>query len=228
MSRCQKIGRLLRDAMEFLLYPRGARCVCCGDMRGRKDDIFCPECRNAYMPMYDSAQWNNFRGVERMYSACRYRAPALDAVKAFKFSGNGYAGAFMAEEMIKAAREMGLPAMDAVVPVPLHKKRLRERGFNQSDILAEALAKELQTSKEDWLVRVKNTRKQSTLPMEERAANIADAFRAAEACKGKTILLVDDVCTSGATGHACAKALRAAGARQVELFVFADATPKQI
>ena len=134
----------------------------------------------------------------------------------------------MAEEMVKAAREMGLPAMDAVVPVPLHKKRLRERGFNQSDVLAEALAKELQTPKEDWLVRVKNTRKQSMLPMEERAANIADAFQAVKSCKGKSILLVDDVCTSGATGHACAKALRAAGARHVELFVFADATPKQI
>lgn len=225
--RMPAVLRNLIDALAEMLFPRGAVCVCCGDLRGQAEGIFCPDCAAKYKPRYDSIQLNNFRGVERLYSATRYSSPASDAVKAFKFHHNGEAGRFMAAEMVRAAEQLGLPAPDAVVPVPLHWIRQYTRGFNQSETLAKALAKELGAPMRLFLRRKKYTRMQSTLPAEKRSSNIQNAFAAKGSCEGMSILLVDDVCTTGATGHACAAALRSAGAAQVELFVFADATRRK-
>ncbi len=215
------------SALGSLLYPQGAVCVCCGDMRGQEEGIFCPDCAAKYKPLYDSVQLGSRQGVERVYSACRYTSPASDAVKAFKFNHNGDAGRFMAQEMIRSARELGLPAPDAVVPVPLHWKRQYSRGFNQSMILARSLARSLDAPVMNLLKRRRNTKMQSTLNPEERLSNIRGAFTARRSCRGLSILLVDDVCTTGATANACAAALKQAGAGEVELFVFADAMPRR-
>ncbi len=111
-----------------------------------------------------------------------------------------------------------------VVPVPLHVARLRRRGFNQSAVLARYLARTL-----DWplalrlLVRTRDTPSQTALSARARAANVAGAFavRDPSAARERAFLLVDDVWTSGATARAAASALRAAGARHVDVVTFA-------
>jgi len=111
-----------------------------------------------------------------------------------------------------------------VVPVPLHPSRLAERGFNQSSLLARRVARHLGAPFAPLaLTRARDTPKQATLDREARLANVAGAFRAREAARvrGRAVLLVDDVSTTGATLDACSRALRAAGAAAVAVAVLA-------
>lgn len=106
-----------------------------------------------------------------------------------------------------------LTGADAVVPVPLHRRRLRERGFNQADDLARALGLPVLHA----LRRVRATPAQVGLPAERRRDNVRDAFDISTQTirRGSTIVLVDDVATTGATLEACARVLRRAGAAEV-------------
>jgi len=101
--------------------------------------------------------------------------------------------------------------------VPLHPKRERERGYNQSALLASQVAERLHIPQDNAVLRrTRVTQQQATLGYADRATNMRDAFSAdAERARGKVIVLVDDVCTSGATLSSCAAALRAAGAKHI-------------
>ena len=107
-----------------------------------------------------------------------------------------------------------LNAIDGIVPVPLHRDRLRERGYNQAGLLASCFAEEADTPfLEKAIVRVDATISQVGLSREERAGNVLGKFKAdPELVEGKSLLLIDDVFTTGATMRACAEAMRDAGA----------------
>jgi ComF family protein len=106
---------------------------------------------------------------------------------------------------------------DVLIPVPLHPRRLRERGYNQASLLALELGKLISLPVvEDTLVRVRDAVPQArTGSAIERRRNVQDAFACHKGLEGRQILLVDDVCTTGATLDACASALKAAGATSV-------------
>ena len=114
-------------------------------------------------------------------------------------------------------------SVDAVVPVPLHPKRLRERGYNQAELLAREVAKTLDLPMEANAVeRVSHGPPQArSRALEERGASVQGAFEARARVDGRRILLVDDVCTTGATLDACAQALKAGGAACVWGLTFA-------
>src|ERR671917_2472613 len=103
---------------------------------------------------------------------------------------------------------------DAVVPVPLHRSRLRKRGFNQAELLAGGVAEKINAPVSGTLQVVRRMRDQVELTAAGRRANVAGAFRARSRVRGR-VLLVDDVFTTGATMSACAEALVRAGAREV-------------
>ncbi|HPA25457.1 MAG TPA: ComF family protein [bacterium] len=103
-----------------------------------------------------------------------------------------------------------------LMPVPLHKKRLTWRGFNQAELLVNVLAQKLNMKTEDgFLKRIKNTQAQAKLNSKKRAKNIVNAFVVSKDVRGQEILLVDDVITTGATMNECAKVLKQAGAKTV-------------
>ena len=107
-------------------------------------------------------------------------------------------------------------AADLVLPVPLHRSRLRQRGYNQSTLLAKALSKGLGLPcDESALVRTRDTGPQVGLNREERVLNVQGCFRCSAPVEGKSILLVDDVATTGSTLSACGQVLRQAGATSV-------------
>jgi len=111
-----------------------------------------------------------------------------------------------------------------IVPVPLHIKKLRQRGFNQSAILARALKKKWRIPLNYFLLkRAKFTLTQTGLDKKEREKNIKGAFEVTSAkdVKDKNIILVDDVYTTGATVNECAKTLRKAGAKDVAILTLA-------
>lgn len=120
-------------------------------------------------------------------------------------------GAFVADHI----RLRGIAA-ETVVPVPLHGGRLRERGYNQAELLARVVAKELDLDLcPDGLSRVRATTPQVSARRDDRRRNVAGAFQATRRFEGQRVVLMDDVSTTGATFAACAEALREAGALEV-------------
>jgi ComF family protein len=122
----------------------------------------------------------------------------------------------LARALGRMMREHGrdvIEAADIVVPVPLHRRRARQRGFNQAD----DLAREIGLPVVDALRRVRATPSQTDLPAARRHANVRDAFalRRGVDLRGLRVLIVDDVCTTGATIEACARVLRRGGAVEV-------------
>jgi ComF family protein len=119
-----------------------------------------------------------------------------------------------------------MAAPDAIVPIPLHRTRLYERGYNQSTMLAEGLSDALDVPLHtDWLTRPRATRSQTHLSRADRWANVATAFdvTAPDEVDGASLLIVDDIITTGSTAVAAAAALKEAGAARVTLCALAFA-----
>jgi len=164
-------------------------------------------------------------------SVCAFGGPASAIVHALKYGG----WTALAEPVAQRIAALSLPRdvrdeADLVVPVPLSATRLRERGYNQAALIAEALARRTgRRCLSESLVRTRSTRTQTSLHPSERRANVAGAFAVAAphraALQGAHVLLVDDVWTTGATAVACTEALIAAGARVVSALTFARTLP---
>ena len=115
-------------------------------------------------------------------------------------------------------------AFDAVVPVPMSRKKERRRGYNQAELLARALARRIDVRCEMLLAKKSDGPTQSLLPRDARAANVRHAFRASRKSKSKSLLLIDDICTTGETLRACANELLRAGAERVCAITLAKAS----
>lgn len=159
------------------------------------------------------------------------RAPGVfdgalrEAIHALKFRARralaAPLGALMAD---CAATDAQLRSAQVVVPVPLHRGRLRERGFNQSELLARKVAERMGLPlTADLLIRCQPTQAQSGLALEDRKRNVRGAFVASRQINGSTVLLVDDVISTGSTASECAKALRQVGAARVVVLAAAIA-----
>jgi ComF family protein len=151
--------------------------------------------------------------------------PARQLVHRLKYSDRGELAGPMGRWMARAGADI-LAGADALAPVPLHALRLWTRRFNQAAALAHAVGRETGAPCEPFLLtRVKATQSQVGLSRAQRADNVQGAFKAGPEAqarlKGRRIVLVDDVLTSGATANAAARALLRGGAAQVDLLVFA-------
>jgi len=146
-------------------------------------------------------------------------------VHAFKYGDRLDLAPLLGGWMARAGAEL-LDGADALVPVPLHWRRLWTRRFNQSAALAAAISRHCGVAvAHGALRRVKATQQQVGLSRSERAGNVQGAFRVAPGAKaeiaGRRLILIDDVLTSGATADACARALMRAGAAEVDVLVLA-------
>jgi ComF family protein len=144
----------------------------------------------------------------------RYEFPCDGLVQALKYRARLALAGFFARSL--AARTM--PEVDLIVPMPLHPKRLAERGFNQALEIARHLGRPIAPR---GVLRVKHTPPQTELPYEERAKNVRGAFLCKLDLSGASVAVLDDVMTTGATLNELARALKRAGATRVENFVIA-------
>ena len=160
-------------------------------------------------------------------SACLYEGALKELVHLFKYRNRRSLAGLFARLMIDFLEDEAVLAesADLVTFVPLHNKRLRQRDFNQSKLLAQAIAFRLALPVTDCLEKIKETANQNELSREARLCNLKGAFRArgstASPFRGCTILLVDDVMTTGATLDECARTLLDAGAREVRCLTLA-------
>lgn len=138
--------------------------------------------------------------------------PLRTAIHRFKYSNVRGLAVPLGRLAVESLLRYDLP-VDAIVPVPLHPRRLRERGYNQANLLATEIGKSRNLAVvDDVLVRVRSTMPQVGLSAKRRRENVKDAFRCTSATlQGHNVLLVDDVCTTGATLEACSLALRQVG-----------------
>jgi ComF family protein len=162
---------------------------------------------------------------DRGRAAVIFDEAAKGLVHGLKYRDNSEAGLFMARMMARVGRDLVAEA-DLVMPVPLHKSRLWKRRFNQAAFLARPIAEgAAKIFSTDILLRLKATRQQVGLKAEARHKNVRKAFHVPfekmALVAGKTILLVDDVRTTGATLAACTEVLKAAGAARVNVLTFA-------
>ena len=151
-----------------------------------------------------------------------------DVVHAFKYSGWSALAEPMADQLARVNGVVDSKLKNALVPVPLARARERERGYNQSALLASALARRWRIPA--WnaaLERTRYTQTQTALTPQQRLTNVADAFSIMAAFRARVrnahLILVDDVITTGATMNACAAAMFAAGARSVAYLTFGRA-----
>lgn len=164
--------------------------------------------------------WNRARAVARYEDG-----PARQLVHRLKYGDRLELARNMGRWMARAGADV-LPGAHLLVPIPLHRRRLFSRRFNQAAALADAVSRVCGVPADPLaLARVKPTVPQVGLTRAQRADNVQGAFRAPDEARprivGRRVVLVDDVMTSGATANACARVLLRAGAEQVDLLVFA-------
>lgn len=237
MTLIRECPQTVSGKLKDILFPPG-RCMGCDHPRGADREGLCPVCRAAIDKLTippDSCERclsrihrgkpctfcseGGMEGIDRMYAPYRYRAEVRSLVHLLKFSHEERAADFLGKAMANALKDRDF---DCIVPVPLHKKRMRDRGYNQSTLLANTVSAAVGIPvREDLLTRTRATKAQSTLKAKDRAGNVRNAFLASPDCSGYRVLLLDDVRTSGNTARACAKALRNAGAVSVSLLTAA-------
>ncbi len=220
-------GSLLSRLSE-MIYP--TRCVFCSSPIDA-GKLCCTACFAALRPCEQRPTVYSLQALPEVDAFCsvfHYNKTSKQAVFRLKFGRDVTVAKQMANSMASAFLEqMGfhpaLPMPQLVLPVPMYPAQERARGFNQSVLLGKAIAKELGLPfSRRVLYKIKRTRKQHDIDYAARKTNLIDCFflPEPEKVKGKAVLLVDDICTSGATLTECAAVLKAAGASYVYALTF--------
>ncbi len=205
--------RLCSDCMEKLPFAKGHRCLCCGVPLADESD-YCNRCQ------YERGAFVKNR------SPLVYEGETKKMIYSLKFAKKKYLaetlGALMADEFLDCDMKA-----DIIVFVPMTESEQKKRGFNQSELLANEVGKRLNIPGLPALVKIKDTKAQKELQGKDRASNLEGAFACVfEQVKNRTILLVDDIFTTGATANECAKTLLKAKAREVNVLTAAVAKLK--
>ena len=186
-------------------------CRRCGKSIAKTSDEYCFDCKKRGEVHYDKG-----------FAVWEYDKYMKESVARFKYSGRReYGDYFVSEVLYHYGSQLKQLELDAILPIPLHKEKQRFRGFNQAEILARVIGKKLGIPViPEMLVRNKKTLPQKDLSAAERLKNLSGAFAAGEIPEGiRSVILVDDIYTTGSTIEACARALRASGISRVYFVV---------
>lgn len=208
-------GNFCAPCFQQLKMIEAPLCACCGVPFAVPvmEEALCPQCLDDH-PEFDVAR-----------SALVYDAISAPLVTALKFNDQWANLERYVQLMLRAGGSL-LEGADMLVPVPLHWRRLLQRKFNQSALLAYGIQRKIGiVCAPELLQRVLYTKTQMRMTREERLKNVKRAFAvpdfAHELLRNKIVVLVDDVVTTGATANACAKAMKAAGAKEVRVLALA-------
>lgn len=237
----EKIAVLLTRIAK-ILFVDDCNCLLCGaELREKTRSGLCPACL-AKLPLNDggicgkcgrvlaneadycNTCQNNERNFSKARSVCVYEGEAVALVHGLKFGGRRYYAKYLADLMVDKYLDERLDC-DCVVAVPLSAKRRRNRGYNQSDLLAREISAALKLDYMDGVVeKTKDNKEQSKLGHAEREENVKGAYavKDKDVLKGRRVLLVDDVLTTGATASEVARVLLKSRAKSVNVLTFAS------
>ncbi len=215
-----------------LLYPPDVKCVICQGREEVKRGVgICTGCYGKLSlipPTLIHRYVMGHQSCTKIFSVCLYTTLAKDLIHRYKYKGERHLGVNLGWMMYQKVMEyLARDDIDYVTAVPLHPSRERQRGFNQSKLLAVRIGYLLNKPVYHNLIsRIKDTPTQTTLTREQRWVNVSDAFKVSGPLDltGKNILLVDDVYTTGATLNSCGKSIIRAGASRVYGITFAAGT----
>lgn len=203
------------DYILSLIYP--PKCVFCGTVIDKSD--ICEECKKTLPFTKGDSIYQKFPFVDKCISPLYYKDYVRRAVLRFKFAGcscySRRLGGIMSE---CAENNLDCGSIDMISCIPLSRKRMHDRGYNQAELLAKEISKKVGVEYLPTLKKIRHNTAQSTIKdSKQRAANVIGAYRVvdAEKVKGKYILLVDDVVTTGSTVSECARILKKTGAKAV-------------
>jgi len=210
--------RVCASCLAAVEPPRPPLCLVCGaPLHTGDEEERCDHCRAA-PPAFDSA-----RAITRYRSGADGSNTIAALLRRHKYGLDQSLGRALAE-YLDAAPPLHAGGYDVVIPVPLHRGRLRWRGFNQAALLASAVAHRLERPLDvTTLVRMRATPPQTSADHRERQLNVRRAFAVKRPARvaNRRVLLIDDVMTTGATVDECARTLLAAGARRVDVLTLA-------
>ena len=234
------LSKLARSALDLVFPIHCAGCgreggILCDECVDGLDKLTQPYCRICAAPgVAGVCRWclQYPPGFDSLRSPYRFEGPVRDAIHALKYRGVKAAadslGGLMARHLELRASSPWQGSrwpsrVDALIPVPMHPRRLHSRGYNQSALLAREIGKALDLPvMEDHLVRTRNSRPQvEAESQQERRNNVAGNFECRADITGLTALLIDDVATTGSTLSECAHALKKAGATTVHALTLA-------
>lgn len=223
-----------------LIFPEQFTCNFCGEeLKEHSSSGLCENCESALIknngnkcqkcssPILDESKYclncqNNKRYFDSASSVFVYTGVAKTLINRFKTSNQKYLYKTLVYYMLNEFAEKNFPA-DILVSVPMSDKKLKKRGYNQSALLAGELAKRLNVSYCDCLIKTRDTLGQHELPRAERLTNLNGAFSVTDKnlVKGKSVVIIDDTFTTGSTVSEIAKELYEAGAASVNALCFA-------
>ena len=208
----RSVTRLARALLEAALSPD---CPVCAEPMGRHQGGVCLSCWDEITESDNTTQLRPYRHIESLTTIGPYEGRLRAIIRCLKFSDLPGLGAFLGER-IAASLPIDAKQVDLIVPVPLHGWRRWRRGYNQAERIAATLRPGPDRPVTPRLLtRQRATSAQSGRTRRERLANVHGAFHAASAVRGLSVLIVDDVVTTGATMRECARTLKRAGARSV-------------
>jgi competence protein ComFC len=224
-NRCRSLSKRALDSCLDIFFP--PYCVGCS----RQGEIWCQDCvqkiepisgrlcPSCGLPLISTMQCGSCRSEELPFhvrSYAWYRGPICRALVQLKYRPDRRLSDWLANRLIEIVSREAWPSM-TVVPVPLSRKKFNRRGYNQVDLIASGVARKLgQPYRASALRRIRDTRSQVGLSPDARRRNVQGAFGAdSRKVRGKNILIIDDLFTTGATLLACTQALRSAGAELV-------------
>ena len=209
-------GPFARLALSVLRLIAPSTCSACGGPE--RESVFCSTCGH---PLPAPAE--DLDGVP-VVAAGAYAPPLSSAIRRFKFEGHPELARPLSSLLLPAVQKLGLRASDLWVPVPLHRARLIERGFNQAALLARSLSSRTgSTFAPRLLERRRETVQQARLGRVARGENALGAFALRRCSTGGRVVLVDDVVTTGATARACLLALKEGGIEVLAVVALAQA-----
>jgi ComF family protein len=217
----------LADSALNAVFPADIYCICCGDvLDGSRKDGLCDACAAKLPWAFDNPFETDMEefAFDDVWPCVRYGFHARRIMNGLKNGGKAYMAKNVASMLAERVQlEWQMP--DAFAAVPSHRDKLRQRGYNQAELLAKETARLLKLPHWDGLLeKVKSTWSLRMASGQERRSMLADSFAVSgayrKALAGRFICLVDDVTTTGSTADACARVLKAAGASRVALLCF--------
>lgn len=220
----QSILRIVKAFGDFIYPPY---CMSCNTQLHKGTELICRGCLNQMPRIHDDynimaelkEKLKQDLYISKVVSMWEFEKDIQILIHYLKYNNHRNIGRILATKMIQELRDHEIFKLtEIIIPVPLHKVRMRKRGYNQSDVLAEKISSMIKKPVEkNVLKRVRNTKTQTKLTAVERMKNVGNAFAVnqQEIILNKSVLLVDDVITTGSTINACALQLKRHGAAEV-------------